>query len=44
MDAPASLTFGVFYGVSGNTWRLWDIEDARAAIGYEPLDDAKRWR
>lgn len=44
LAAPPSLRFGVFYGVSANTWRIWDIEDARAAIGYVPEDDAERWR
>jgi hypothetical protein len=34
----------VFYGVSANRWRIWDIDDARRAIGYEPRDDAERWR
>ena len=42
--APASLRFGIFYGVSANTWRFWDIDDAREAIGYRPQDDAERWR
>lgn len=44
LDAPASLRFGIFYGVSANTWRLWDIENARSAIGYEPLDNAESRR
>lgn len=44
LEAPESVGFGVFYGVSANTWRLWDIEDARRQIGYTPADDAERWR
>jgi uronate dehydrogenase len=44
LDAPASTGFAVFYGVSRNTWRFWDIEEARTAIGYEPVDDTERWR
>jgi uronate dehydrogenase len=44
IDAPDELRFAVFYGVSANTWRIWDIEDARRAIGYEPVDDAEHWR
>ena len=44
LEAPAALQFGVYYGVSANTWRLWDIDDARQAIGYQPQDDAERWR
>src|SRR6266542_2918546 len=34
----------VFYGVSANRWRIWEIDDARHAIGYEPRDDAEAWR
>jgi uronate dehydrogenase len=44
IEAPPDLTFGVYYGVSANTWRIWDLDDARRAIGYEPQDDAERWR
>jgi nucleoside-diphosphate-sugar epimerase len=42
--APLSLHFAIFYGVSANTWRIWDIEDARRTIGYEPSDDAESCR
>jgi uronate dehydrogenase len=42
--APADVPFRIFYGVSANTWRFWDIEDARQEIGYEPRDDAEAWR
>jgi uronate dehydrogenase len=44
IEAPPDLAFGVFYGVSANTWRIWDVEDARRTIGYQPQDDAERWR
>jgi nucleoside-diphosphate-sugar epimerase len=44
LDAPDSLRFAVFYGVSANTWRFWDIDDARDRIGYTPEDDAELWR
>ena len=44
LAAPDSLRFGVFYGVSANTWRFWDIEDAREAIGYTPQDNAESFR
>jgi nucleoside-diphosphate-sugar epimerase len=44
LAAPDSLRFAVFYGVSANTWRFWDIEEARATIGYAPENDAERWR
>jgi uronate dehydrogenase len=44
LEAPADLRFGVYYGVSRNTWRIWDIADAAEEIGYEPQDDAERFR
>jgi nucleoside-diphosphate-sugar epimerase len=44
LEAPEELRFGVYYGVSRNTWRFWDISDAAADIGYDPRDDAERLR
>lgn len=44
VTAPAEVRYGVYYGVSRNTWRFWDIDDARDEIGYEPQDDAERYR
>jgi nucleoside-diphosphate-sugar epimerase len=44
LAAPPTLRFGVFYGVSANRWRFWDLDAARAAIGFEPRDDAERIR
>lgn len=44
LEAPPELAFAVFYGVSRNTWRIWDIDDVASAIGYEPLDDAESFR
>lgn len=35
-----ALPFGVFFGLSNNTGRSWDIENARQLLGYEPVDDA----
>ncbi len=32
--------FGIYYGVSGNEGRFWDIENAQQELGYEPVDDA----
>jgi nucleoside-diphosphate-sugar epimerase len=40
IDAPDSLRFGVFHGVSNNRWKRLDISDARALLGYMPEDDA----
>ncbi len=44
IEAPDELRFGVYYGVSANTWRFWDIDDAREDLGYAPQDDAESWR
>lgn len=34
------LSFGVFFGISNNTGRCWDISNAQRLLGYEPVDDA----
>ena len=44
LEAPPELGFAIFYGVSNNTWRFWDIDEARELVGYVPVDDAERWR
>jgi len=44
LETPLDLSFAVFYGVSRNTWRIWDIEDAGSALGYAPADDAEQFR
>jgi NAD dependent epimerase/dehydratase family len=38
-----NLGFQVFYGVSANTKRMWDIRNAETRVGYQPQDDADRW-
>jgi len=35
--------FDVFYGVSDNERRWFDIDHARAVIGYEPQDNGETW-
>lgn len=44
LRAPAELRYGVYYGVSANTWRFWDIANAADEIGFDPQDDAERFR
>ena len=44
VEAPGDLRFAIFYGVSDNTWRFWDIGNSRDLVGYEPRDDAEQWR
>ena len=36
----SEVRFGIFFGLSRNRERCWDIENARVAVGYEPCDDA----
>ena len=40
----AEIKYDVFYGVSNNKWRFWDISHSREVIGYDPLDDAENYR
>lgn len=44
VEGPEALRFGIYYGVSQNTWRFWDLTAAQAAIGFEPQDDAESFR
>jgi len=37
------LGFQVFYGVSNNRHRLWDIRNAQELVHYHPVDDAADW-
>ena len=38
-----SVEFGVFSGVSDNDRRWYDLEHARARIGYRPQDNGEEW-
>jgi nucleoside-diphosphate-sugar epimerase len=44
LRAPRHVRYAVYFGVSNNTWRFWDLAPAREQIGYEPRDDAEAWR
>jgi hypothetical protein len=35
--------FEVFYGVSDNDRRWFDIDHARDVIGYDPRDNGEEW-
>lgn len=35
--------FGIYYGVSANSRRFWDISNAQIELGYNPVDDASRF-
>jgi nucleoside-diphosphate-sugar epimerase len=39
----SDLDFGVFFGVSNNTGRYWDISNAQKLLGYAPEDDGARY-
>jgi NAD+ dependent glucose-6-phosphate dehydrogenase len=38
----SNVGFGIFYGISDNKGRHWDITDAVDHLGYRPEDDAER--
>lgn len=44
LAAPPALRYGIYYGVSANTWRFWDLANADAELGFRPYDDAERFR
>lgn len=37
------VTYDSFYAVSGNDARWFDIEHAKAVLGYEPQDNGSKW-
>ena len=44
IEAPDDVKFAIFYGVSDNKWRFWDINNSQETIGYNPRDNAEQWR
>jgi hypothetical protein len=36
----SKVPFGIYYGVSDNKGRFWDISNATEEIGFRPEDDA----
>jgi len=38
------VPFDIFYGVSDNTWRFWDIDHPREVLGWIPQDNAEVFR
>ncbi len=38
----ADIKFGIYYGVSNNRKRFWDISDAERDLGYHPQDDGSQ--
>lgn len=39
----AEISYGIFYGISGNSRAYWDITNARELLGYEPQDNAETY-
>ncbi len=37
----SNIPFGIFYAISGNTRRYWDITATQQILGYEPEDNAE---
>ena len=44
IEAEETVKFGIYYGVSDNQWRFWDITNSFQEINYKPLDSAEEWR
>ena len=44
IEASDDVGFDIFYGVSSNMWRFWDIDNALETIGFRPEDNAEAWR
>ena len=40
IEAPDSVRFGVFHGISNNRYKRLNINDAREILGYDPQDDS----
>ena len=40
IDAPESVGFAIVYGMSENTYGIWDMEQGRKIIGFIPKDNA----
>ncbi len=36
----SDIEFGIYYGVSNNKGRFWDISNTRKELGFKPQDDA----
>lgn len=36
----SDVKFGIFFGLSDNSGRCWDISNARDMLGYQPVDNA----
>jgi uronate dehydrogenase len=39
----SDVGYGIFYAISGNTRRYWDISDTQRVLGYAPEDNAEEY-
>jgi len=39
----SDIPFAIFFGISNNAGRLWDISNAQKSVGYEPQDNAANY-
>jgi len=44
LAAPRSLRFDILFAASRNRWGYRDLDHARAAVGFEPIDAAEDHR
>ena len=40
----ANVDYGIYYGVSNNSRRFWDLSNAKKDLGYEPINDASIYK
>lgn len=39
-----TVKFGIFYGISNNTWKFWDTGYIKDCLGWEPEENAETYR
>lgn len=44
VEAPDSLRWDIFFGVSNNTWGFRDFSHAQQILGYQPLDNSEQYK
>ncbi len=40
INAPEAVGFAIVYGMSDNTYGIWDMQEGRKVVGYEPKENA----
>ena len=44
IEAKSHVKYEIFYGVSNNKWRIWDLTESNKKISFQPKDDAEIYR